>query len=30
MFKGLGLRILFVAVILMLLQVPYWKLIGLM
>lgn len=30
MFKGLGLRILFVSVILMLLQVPYWKLIGLM
>lgn len=30
MFKRLGLRILFVAVILMLLQVPYWKLIGLM
>lgn len=30
MFKGLGLRILFVAVIPMLLQVPYWKLIGLM
>lgn len=30
MFNGLGLRILFVAVILMLLQVPYWKLIGLM
>ena len=30
MFKGLGLHILFVAVILMLLQVPYWKLIGLM
>lgn len=30
MFKGLGLCILFVAVILMLLQVPYWKLIGLM
>ena len=30
MFKGLGLRILIVAVILMLLQVPYWKLIGLM
>ncbi|WP_300801579.1 SLC13 family permease [uncultured Desulfovibrio sp.] len=30
MFKGLGLRILFVGVGLLLLQIPYWKLIGLL
>lgn len=30
MFKGLGLRILFVGVGILLLQIPYWKLIGLL